>query len=331
MVSVTTEPRTCTLCTEVATTSETDAQLQVHNAATGNVKNGPGIDNLLAFTTYSASGTNTYYALTDHLGTVHALADESGSIVESYRFDAWGRVIGVYDADGTPLTESAVGNHYLWQGRWYSWNTGLYYFRARWYDPVTGRWLSKDPIGISGGLNQYVFAGNNPVNYVDPFGLDSIYIYGDSGWAGLVEERAGANYDAPYRAQSMEDAANFVENYAKHIGPVDEVILAGHGNDGYQEVGSEMVALSMLVGRVGPLERIAAAMEKSGAIHFKACWIARGTGDQFLQDVANATGIRTTGSTGIQFLDPVTGKYFTFGKTVEKSPQTDGGSQEGCE
>lgn len=41
----------------------------------------------------------------------------------------------------------------------------------RWYDPITGRWLSNDPIGISGGLNQYVFAGNNPVNFRDPFGL----------------------------------------------------------------------------------------------------------------------------------------------------------------
>jgi RHS repeat-associated protein len=79
--------------------------------------------------------------------------------------------LGVYDADGTPLSESAIGNRVLWQGREYSWETGLYYFRARWYDPITGRWLSKDPIGIAGGLNQYVFCGNNPVNFRDPWGL----------------------------------------------------------------------------------------------------------------------------------------------------------------
>lgn len=46
----------------------------------------------------------------------------------------------------------------------------------RWYDPVTGRWLSKDPIGISGGLNQYVFCGNNPVNSRDPLGLKTYLI-----------------------------------------------------------------------------------------------------------------------------------------------------------
>ncbi|MFW5871344.1 MAG: RHS repeat-associated core domain-containing protein [Verrucomicrobiota bacterium] len=132
---------------------------------------GPGIDNLLAFTDHTGGETNTYYALTDHLGTVHSLVDETGAIVESYEYDAWGRVLGVYDSDGTPINESAVGNNVLWQGREYSWKTGLYYFRARWYDPVTGRWLSKDPIGISGGLNQYQAFLSNPVNYRDPFGL----------------------------------------------------------------------------------------------------------------------------------------------------------------
>ena len=95
--------------------------------------------------------------------------------------DAWGRVYGVYDTDGTPLAESAIGNPYLFQGRWYSWalhkamgGSGLYFFRARWYDPAVGRWLSKDPIGIAGGLNQYVFCVGNPTIMVDPLGLDAL-------------------------------------------------------------------------------------------------------------------------------------------------------------
>jgi RHS repeat-associated protein len=132
---------------------------------------GQGVDNLISFTEYTSSETNTYYTLTDHLGTVHAVADESGAIVESYDYDPWGRVLGVYDADGSQLSESAIDNHYLFQGRWYSWATDLYYFRARWYDPTSGRWLSKDPISISGGLNQYVAFGNNPVNLRDWSGL----------------------------------------------------------------------------------------------------------------------------------------------------------------
>jgi len=130
---------------------------------------GPGIDNILSMTAYGST-TTTYYYIKDHLGTVAAIADGSGNIVESYRYDAWGRV-SVFDTAGQPLTESAVGNRFLFQGREYSWSTGLYYFRARWYDPITGRWLSNDPIGIGGGLNQYVFAGNNSVNVIDPLGL----------------------------------------------------------------------------------------------------------------------------------------------------------------
>ncbi|OQB37083.1 MAG: tRNA3(Ser)-specific nuclease WapA precursor [Candidatus Latescibacteria bacterium ADurb.Bin168] len=114
----------------------------------------------------------TYYYIKDHLGSVLALTDESGALVESYSYDAWGRVLGVYDGGGAEIAESSVGNRILWQGREYSWSTGLYYFRARWYDPVTGRWLSNDPIGILGGLNQYVFCANNSVNMADPRGLD---------------------------------------------------------------------------------------------------------------------------------------------------------------
>lgn len=100
-----------------------------------------------------------------------ALADENGNIVESYEYDAWGNVLSIKDGSGTVLSQSEIGNRYLWQGREYDSETGLYYFRARWYNPETGRWLSKDPIGIAGGLNLYVFCENNPVNFVDPMGL----------------------------------------------------------------------------------------------------------------------------------------------------------------
>ena len=72
-------------------------------------------------------------------------------------------------AFGAP--RSAFGNRYLFQGREYSYATGLYHFRHRWYDPETGRWLSNDPIGISGGMNQYVFCGSDPIGLVDPLGL----------------------------------------------------------------------------------------------------------------------------------------------------------------
>lgn len=128
------------------------------------------LDMPLAMTVYTGATAKTYFYLTDKMGTVHAVADETGNIVEQYRMDAWGRVLGVYDGDSQPLTESTIGNRLLAQGREYSWKTGFYYHRARWLDPTVGRWLSNDPIGISGGLNQYVFCANSPVNFRDSSG-----------------------------------------------------------------------------------------------------------------------------------------------------------------
>ena len=140
---------------------------------------GPGIDNLLSIAVYGSEGqmSNVYYAVTDLQNTVLALVDSSGTVVESYEYDAWENVLSVKDGNGVPQASSLgtptsqIGNRYLFQGREYDSATGLYYFRARWYNPKTGRWLSKDPIGISGGLNLYVFCGNNPVNRIDPYGL----------------------------------------------------------------------------------------------------------------------------------------------------------------
>jgi hypothetical protein len=52
----------------------------------------------------------------------------------------------------------------------------LYYMRARWYEPRTGRFLSEDPVGLEGGINPYAYAGNDPVNLSDPTGLELIEI-----------------------------------------------------------------------------------------------------------------------------------------------------------
>jgi len=151
---------------------------------------GPGIDNLLSMTLHPAitnstdltiSTPLTLYPIKDHQNSVLAFTDSSGTMVETYEYDAWGSVT-VFDSSGAEINSSNIGNRYLWQGREYDSATGLYYFRARWYDPETGRWLSKDLIGIAGGLNLYVFCGNNPVNFVDPLGLEW---FGD-GTAGIV-------------------------------------------------------------------------------------------------------------------------------------------------
>ena len=128
---------------------------------------GEGIDRLLAV----RIGSHAYTALTDVQGTVWGYADEGENVVAKWTYDAWGNVLSEeVDASATELRVV----RYRFQGRERSAATGLTNFRMRWYDAITGRWLSKDPIGLSGGLNLYAFCAGDPLGCCDPDGLIAI-------------------------------------------------------------------------------------------------------------------------------------------------------------
>jgi len=131
---------------------------------------GEGIDNLLAV----KIGDETYYPLTDVQGTVWGYADAGNNVVARWTYDAWGNVLSEV------CTVPALATlRYRFQGREWSAATGLVNFRMRWYDSETGRWLSKDPIGLGGGVNLYAFCGNDPINITDFLGLCESY---RNGW-----------------------------------------------------------------------------------------------------------------------------------------------------
>jgi RHS repeat-associated protein len=119
---------------------------------------GPGIDNLLR---QQNSASGSLYFVHDHLGSAVALTNAQGAVVERDQYEAFG------DNAGSSLTR------FGFTGRERDNATGLLYYRARWYDPQLGRFLTEDPIGFAGGdLNLYGYAWQNPLNYRDPFGLD---------------------------------------------------------------------------------------------------------------------------------------------------------------
>jgi RHS repeat-associated protein len=75
-----------------------------------------------------------------------------------------------YSPVGETTGSGTVANSFQFTGREND-STGLMYYRARYYAPAWGRFISEDPIGLAGGLNQYAYAGNNPVEFGDPTGL----------------------------------------------------------------------------------------------------------------------------------------------------------------
>lgn len=112
-----------------------------------------------------------------------ALTNSSGAVAEKYEYRDYGQVLDPVTMQ--PLTASAVGNARLFSGREYDWETGLYEFRHRYLDPRTGRFVSRDPIGVWGDAgnlgNAQSYCGNNPWSRVDPLGLEYSEIMGHTG------------------------------------------------------------------------------------------------------------------------------------------------------
>ena len=121
----------------------------------------PGIDRPHAMRRES-DGAMFYY-LQEVPGHVRGLVSASNVLVDSYEYDPFGQPIATSESAPQP---------FRFAGREYDTETGLYFMRARYYDPALGRFLSEDPIGLQGGINSYAYAANDPVNMTDPFGLE---------------------------------------------------------------------------------------------------------------------------------------------------------------
>lgn len=130
-------------------------------------------DRMITYARSSASNgiiDQTLVALSDMQGSVTALMSGS-TVVERYRYDAYG-VRTIYAADGTTvLASSAYAARYAYTGRPIDATTGLMYYRARWYHASLGRFISRDPAGYVDGGNLYQYVVGNPLWWTDPSGL----------------------------------------------------------------------------------------------------------------------------------------------------------------
>jgi RHS repeat-associated protein len=126
--------------------------------------NGPNIDEPLS----AEIRRDWIYYHADGLGSITALTSHMGNVVQKYEYDSFGNM---------SLKPHFIKQPYTYTGREFDPETGLYYYRARYYDTKAGRFISRDPIGFDGGdVNLYVYVGNNPINWIDPDGQGLIKI-----------------------------------------------------------------------------------------------------------------------------------------------------------
>jgi RHS repeat-associated protein len=114
--------------------------------------------------------SQTYYHRNQQYSIV-GLTNAAGTLVERYTYSAYG-TLGIYAANGTVRSSSTYANRYTYTGREWDADLRLYHFRARWYDPVTGGFVSRDPLGYVDGMSLY--RGYFGVRGADPDGLAQI-------------------------------------------------------------------------------------------------------------------------------------------------------------
>ncbi|MDJ0843851.1 RHS repeat-associated core domain-containing protein [Crocosphaera sp.] len=186
-----------------------------------------------------------YHYHQDALSSVYAVTDENGDIAESYLYDPYGEVT-VFDASGNIVADhpwgaanSLIDNPYLFTGRRYDEETGLYYYRARYYDADQGRFISRDPFNYVDGTNLYQYVKGQPIFYTDPSGraitlASAVYVIGTftiSLLAGITANALGKVFDK--MGSSLEN--NFPKNPQNEpgIGTSDVKTPCPTGNGSY--------------------------------------------------------------------------------------------------
>jgi RHS repeat-associated protein len=144
---------------------------------------GPCIDEPICMIESSGTYAGTQYYHYDALGSVVAMTDPNGDVVQLYEYSVYGQVAA---------SDANHPNRFMFTGREFDKDTGLYYYRARYYNPEIGRFLQTDPIGYGDGMNPYRYCGNGPLKWRDPLGLFTVAFYyaEDTGYGAQYMEAA---------------------------------------------------------------------------------------------------------------------------------------------
>jgi RHS repeat-associated protein len=128
---------------------------------------GPALDQL--FARVDAAGSDIVWHLSDRQGSVRQLVNTAGTVLDTLTYDSYGNLLSESHPEN--------GDRFKYTGREYDAILGMYYYRARYYAPGVGCFLSEDPLGFAGGdSNLYRYAGNSPANATDPSGMEPSWL-----------------------------------------------------------------------------------------------------------------------------------------------------------
>jgi RHS repeat-associated protein len=187
---------------------------------------GSTIDELVAGYTYQSGSLTPVMFQHDQVMSVSATTKPNGGTQATATFWAFGE---------TQATTGTLASRLMFTGREND-GTWLYQYRARYYDPSTGRFISEDPKGFAAGINFYAYAGNNPLDANDPSGMVYIFVggAGDSSLSGIVR-----NYAADFRPLTGQqviyrtwDQGSDIQKYIAGLPTGEPINLIGHSYGG---------------------------------------------------------------------------------------------------
>ena len=196
------------------------AEYDGNNNLTRKYIHGPCVDEMVCMIDVADSSAVYYYHY-NALGSVVALSDSTGDTVQTYEYSVYGQV-----AASDP---NFTANPYMFTGRRFDYETGLYYYRARYYNPYIGRFLQTDPIGYGDGINWYAYCGNNPLNFIDPLGLEIISLCGE--YQGTYYNSWGMRItpDTSYIWGTGKDVLDYLVEATETYGEITSLNIFGEG------------------------------------------------------------------------------------------------------
>ncbi len=161
-----------------------------------------------------AQSPGKYYYLKDQLGSVDDIVNSTGNIIQHYDYSSFGKIVSIKNAGGADISSSPlIGTSFSFTGREFDQETGLYFYRARTYDPGIGRFLQVDPdpgkIALPVTLiNKYTYVGNSPHFYTDPSGQNFFSDIADFGHRFIAD--FGKNFDGLIKNPGIQFVAVLV-------------------------------------------------------------------------------------------------------------------------